>query len=91
MNSNLIDFAKFMDDKQAGVDIEAAKEYFIREVLPYVGEVSLQRLIQADTSGNPHSVKLEMMRMFVESELLRTTKADTTILKTIFLKADRTQ
>ena len=84
MSSNLIDFSKFVTDKQGTVDIEAAKHYFIREVLPYVGEDSLQRLIQADLSGNPQVVKIEMMRMFVESELVRTTKSDTNKLKTFF-------
>ncbi len=89
MNNNLIDFSKFTAEKQAGIDIEAAKKYFICEVLPYAGEASLQRLIQADISDNPQSVKIEMMRMFVESELMRTTTSDTNIMKTFFLKLDR--
>lgn len=84
MSSNLVDFSKFVVDKQGNIDIEAAKEYFIREVLPYAGEDSLQRLIQADISGNPHSVKIEMMKMFVESELMRTTQADTNKIRTFF-------
>jgi hypothetical protein len=84
MNTNLIDFSKFTADKQTGIDIEAAKQYFISEVLPYVGEASLQRLIRADISGDPHFVKVEMMRMFVESELMRTTQTDTSRLKTFF-------
>ena len=84
MNSNLIDFSKFTADKQTGIDIEAAKQYFISEVLPYIGEASLQRLIKADIAGDPNYVKIEMMRMFVESELMRTTHTDTSRLKTFF-------
>ena len=84
MSSNLIDFSQFVTDKQGTINIEAAKHYFIREVLPYVGENSLQRLIQADLSGDPQTVKIEMMRMFVESELLRTTTSDTSKIKTFF-------
>lgn len=91
MNSNLIDFSKIVADKQAEIDMEAAKQYFIGEVLPYIGEASLQRLIQAGISGDSHLVKLEMMRMYVESELMRPTKTDVNSLKTIFFKPDTTK
>ncbi len=84
MSSNLLDLSKFIVDKQGNIDVEAAKKYFIREVLPNVGEDSLQRLIQADISGNPYNARIEMKRMFIESELMRKTKADTSKLKDFF-------
>lgn len=84
MSNNLIDLSKFIIDKHGNIDIEAAKKYFVREVLPYVGEASLQRLIQADFSGDPRNVRIEMKRMFIESELMRTTKTDRSELKTFF-------
>ncbi len=88
MNGNLVDFSKFVANKQVTIDVESAKQYFIGEVLPYVGEASLQRLIQADIAGNPHLVQIEMMRMFVESELMRTTPTDANRLKTFFAGPD---
>lgn len=91
MSSNLIDFSKFMPDKQAGIDIEAAKKYFVNEVLPYVCEDALQRLIQADLAGDPHQVHVEMMRMFIESELMRTNKSDTSSLRSFFLRLNKDQ
>ncbi len=84
MNNNLIDFSKITADKQAAIDREAAKQYFICEVLPYVGEASLQRLIQADIANNSQVIKLEMMRMFIESQLMRPTSADTNRIKKFF-------
>jgi hypothetical protein len=89
MNNNLIDFSKFTANKQADINIEAAKKYFIGEVLPYVGENSLQRLIQADIANNPQFIRLEMMRMFVESQLMRTTPSDTNRIKDFFFKSDK--
>lgn len=82
MNSNLIDFSKFMPHDKISIDIEAAKSFFISEVLPYVGMASVQRLITANTSSNPQLIRLEMMRMFVESELMKPT--NTNHLKSFF-------
>jgi hypothetical protein len=84
MDSNLIDFSKFMPREKINLDSESAKKYFISEVLPYVCVASLQRLISANTSGNPQLVRLEMMRMFVESELMRPTNTDANRLKLFF-------
>ena len=84
MNSNLIDFSKFMPHEQVNIDSKAAKEYFIREVLPYVCMASLQRLITANASGNSQLVRLEMMRMFVESELTKPLKTDANSLNLFF-------
>lgn len=84
MNSNLIDFSKFMPHEQVGVDSKAAKHFFINEVLPYVSVASLQRLITANVSGKPQLVQLEMTRMFVESELMRPTTTDQNSLKSFF-------
>jgi hypothetical protein len=84
MNSNLIDFSKFMPHEQVNIDSESAKKYFISEVLPYVCVASLQRLITANAAGNPQLVGIEMMRMFVESELMRPSKADANKLKLYF-------
>lgn len=87
----MIDFSKFTADKQTDIDIEAAKKYFIGEVLPYVGKDSLQRLIQAHIANNPQFIKIEMMRMFVESQLTRTTSSDTNMVKNFFEKSDTTK
>ena len=84
MNSNLIDLTKFMPHKQVSINCEAAKQYFIREVLPYVCMDSLQRLIIANTSDNPQLIRLEMMRLFVESQLMRPTTTDTNNLEQFF-------
>jgi|GEM_PF-3313156 len=84
MNSNLIDFSRFMPHGQTNIDSEAAKKFFISEVLPCVCMTSLQRLITANASGNTQLVRLEMMRMFVESELMRPTKTDANSLNLFF-------
>ncbi|MBP2625813.1 MAG: hypothetical protein H6Q68_524 [Firmicutes bacterium] len=84
MNSNLIDFSKFMPHEQASIDSEAAKKYFISEVLPYVCMASLQRLITANASGNSQLVRLEIMRMYVESELIKPTMTEINSLKLFF-------
>ena len=76
MNSNLIDFCKFASHNKVNVDKNAAKIFFINEVLPHVGITSLQRLIIANSSDNPELVRLEMMRMFVESELMKSSSTD---------------
>jgi len=82
MNSNLIDFSKFMPHEQVIIDIEAAKTFFINNVLPYVCLASVQRLITANNSSNSQLVQLEMLRMFVESELTKPTS--TNHLKSFF-------
>lgn len=84
MNNNLIDFSKFTPRLQVNIDNEAAKNFFISEVLPYVSMTSLQRLITANTSDNSQLVRLEMMRMFVESELMRPTNRDVSSLNSFF-------
>ena len=84
MNSNLIDFSRFIPHEQTNIDSVAAKNFFISEVLPYVCMTSLQRLITANASSNTQLVRLEMMRMFVESELMRPTKTDANSLKLFF-------
>ena len=84
MNSNLINFSKFMPHGQVSIDSNAAKKYFLSEVLPYVCMASLQRLIRANTTNNPQLVRLEMMRMFVESELMKPSKTDENSLKSFF-------
>lgn len=81
---NLIDFSKFAVGKQCDINLEAAKQYFIDEILPYVGEESLERMIKADFAGDPHAVKIEFMRMFIESELMRPSKTDVNKLRSFF-------
>jgi len=90
MNNNLIDFSKFMPHEQVCIDSEAAKNFFISEVLPYVGMASVQRLITANATGNSHLVRLEMMRMFVESELTRPTKTDASSSLKLFFSQSST-
>ncbi|MBU2699824.1 hypothetical protein Ga0466249_000905 [Sporomusaceae bacterium BoRhaA] len=84
MTNNLIDFSKAAANKKVAIDLEAAKKFFIGQVLPYVGEASLQRIIQANVSGDPHLIQLEMMRMFVESELMKPTDPDPNRLRIFF-------
>lgn len=84
MNSNVIDFSKFMPQEQTGINSELAKNYFINEVLPHVSMASLQRLITANASGNSQLVGLEMMRLFVESELIKPTTTTENSLKSFF-------
>ena len=62
----------------------AAKNFFISEVLPYVCMASLQRLITANSYANPQLVRLEMMRMYVESESIKPTKRDANSLNLFF-------
>ncbi|MEN6411500.1 MAG: hypothetical protein ABFC84_01900 [Veillonellales bacterium] len=88
MADNLIDFSKFTVDKQSGINIAAAKKYFIEEILPYVGEVSLQRLIKANFSENQRSIQLEMMRMFIESELMRPDTTEESRLRLFFAESE---
>lgn len=87
MNNNLIDFSRFTPRETVKIDNEAAKKYFINEVLPYVSLNSLQRLIAANTSSNSPLVKLEMMRMFVESELMNPNTTDTSSLNLFFTQS----
>ena len=84
VNCNLIDFSKFFPHEQVSIDCEAAKRYFISEVLPYVCAASVQRLIIANASGDTQLVRLEMMRMYVESELMRPSNTITNNLKLFF-------
>ncbi|WP_378954790.1 hypothetical protein [Pelosinus sp. sgz500959] len=84
MNSNLIDFSKFIPHEKETIDSEAAKKYFISEVLPYVSIASLQRLITGNASDNTQVVRLEIMRMFVESELMKPTTTNMNSLKKFF-------
>jgi hypothetical protein len=86
MDSNLIDFSKFTPNKQSMINNEAAKKYFIAEVLPYVCGDSLQRLITANISGNSQVIQIEMKRVFIEAELMRPTNTDTNSLQTFFDK-----
>ena len=86
MDSNLIDFSKFTPNKQSMINNEAAKKYFIAEVLPHVCGDSLQRLITANISGNSQLVQIEMKRMFIEAELMRPNNTDTNSLQTFFDK-----
>lgn len=88
---NLIDFSKFATGKQSGIDIEAAKIFFVNEVLPYTSEASLERLIKADFSGDSVAVKLEFMRMFVESELMRPTTTEENSLRSFFAASRTTE
>lgn len=81
----VVDFSKFLSDKRFGINREAAKQYFIREVLPYVKEASLQKLIKASMAGDSQTVQLEMMRMYVEAELSRPDPDENT-LKSFFLE-----
>lgn len=76
MADNLIHFLKHAPDKQAGVDLDVAKRFFIEEVLPYVNKRSLERLIQANHTANLDAIQLEMMRMFIESEIMRSDQSD---------------
>lgn len=85
---NLIDFSKFTIGKQSGLDIEAAKKYFITEVLPYVGEASLERLIKAEYGGDQLTVKTEFMRMFIEAELMKPTTGSSNSLSLFFSELD---
>jgi len=87
MNSNLIDFSKKMSHEPVHIDNEAAKIFFINEILPYVCATSLERLIAANTSGNQQLIQLEMMRMYVESELMRPSKTNANSLNLYFLKS----
>ena len=82
VNCNLIEFSKFLPHKQVSIDCEAAKRYFISEVLPYVCVTSVQRLIIANASADTNLIRLEMMRMYVESELTR--PSNTNNLKNFF-------
>ncbi len=91
MTDNLLQFSQFVPGKQSAIDVEAANRYFINEVLPYVGEVNLLRLINADLSGNAHSVQLAMMRMFIESELTKPGTAAATKLRLFFTEPDTTR
>lgn len=86
MNSNLIDFSKKLPHEPQPVDSTAAKIYFINEILPYVCAASMERLITANVSGNLQLIQLEMMRMYVESEITRPTKTAITSLNLYFLK-----
>lgn len=72
---NVINFFKHAD-KQSGIDIDLAKRYFVEEVLPYIGKESLLRLINANNSGDQHSIQAEMMRVFIEAEIARPPKED---------------
>lgn len=88
LTDNLIDFSKFVPDNQSGIDCEAAKKYFIEEILPYVGEASLKRLINANLSKNQHLVQLEMMRMFIEAELRKPAETDISKLRLFFTETN---
>lgn len=70
MADNLIPFSRTVE-KNTGIDIALAKQYFIKEVLPYIGTDSLLRLIQENNIGNQHSVQTELMRLFIEAEVSR--------------------
>ncbi|CUH95663.1 hypothetical protein P22_1738 [Propionispora sp. 2/2-37] len=85
ITDNVVDFSRFLSDSHLRIDHEAAKQYFIKEVLPYVREAGLQQLIKASMAGNSQAVHLEMMRMYVEAELNRP-DPDNNILKSFFLE-----
>jgi hypothetical protein len=87
LNNNLIDFSKFIPNAQTGISSEAARKYFISQVLPYVSEPSLQRLIAASISADQQSLRIELMRMYIESELSRPSTAKTNQLQ-LFFKPD---
>lgn len=89
-NNNLIDFSKFISNAQTGISSEAARNYFIRQVLPYVSELSLQRLISASISEDQQSLRIELMRMYIESELIRPSTAKVNQLQ-LFFKADHVE
>lgn len=84
MISKLIDFSRFTADRKSNIAIEAAKQYFINTVFPYIGETSLQRLAQANIAANRHLVKLEIMRIFIASELIKATNAEANELQLFF-------
>lgn len=71
MNDNVLFFNRPNEPRLSGVDVDLAKRYFIEEVLPYTGKASLLRMLQANAAGDLDAVKLEMTRMFLESEVLR--------------------
>lgn len=70
-DDNLIYFSKHISESQIGVDSVAAKKYFVEQVLPYVGDVALQRLLKAEMSGDAQAIRLEMARLFIEAEIMR--------------------
>jgi len=87
MDSNVIDFSKFIPNGQTTIDNEAAKKYFINDVLPYASAASLQRLITANISNNSQLIQLEMMRIFIESQLMRPANTDTNSLELFFAQS----
>lgn len=83
-NNNLIDFSRFTPRAQNDIDRNAAKEYFIRQVLPYVSGASLERLITASIYKDPQSLRLEMLRMYIEAELAKPNTSNPTNLQAFF-------
>ncbi|WP_346356141.1 hypothetical protein [Azotosporobacter soli] len=71
MKTNLIDFSQFHSAQKLSIDTDAAKHYFLNEVLPYASKTSLERLIIANQSNDSTIVHQEMMRIFIESQLTR--------------------
>lgn len=88
LNNNIIDFSKFNPNTQSGINSESARNYFIRQVLPYVSEPSLQRLISASISEDQQLLRIEMMRMYIESELIRPSTSKANKLQLFFKNDD---
>ena len=67
--SNVIDFAAAKAKRDEARQLEAAKDHFLNEILPYLSKETLSRLAESMMNGDKKSYQAEMARAFMEATL----------------------
>lgn len=69
-NKILLDFVAAQNKKM----MEQHWQFFVNEILPYVGEASMLRFLKAIESEDVAALGTEMLRMSIEASLIKALK-----------------
>ena len=67
--SNVIDFAAAKAKRDEARKLEAAKDHFLNEILPYLSKETLSRIAESMMNGDKEAYQAEMTRAFMEATL----------------------
>lgn len=70
--SNVIDFAAAKAKRDEARQLEAAKDHFLNEILPYLSKETLSRIAESMMNGDKEAYQAEMTRAFMEATLRKT-------------------